>query len=215
MKTLALNFGSAFPNFAPTEFSGSCTIYEPQNKGTNKFQKLTITGTDGYLFPHDLASKSSSFAISSGSKQCLCRDCDGILLIEHNDKKYLIVCELKSLFSSDEIVKAKDQLVGSYIKMIGILSTLQNFKKEDYEVKGIIASFEPSSEIIDALTKSEDDPKKRFAYRLQYEKKYHMPENKCKNFFKPLDVRDFDIFYVPVPDRAIEYKVDIISLLRI
>ena len=215
MKTLALNFSSAFPNFTPTEFSGSCTISEPSNIGTKKFQKLTITGTDGYLFPHGLASKSSSFAESSGSKLCLRCDCDGILLIEHNEKKYLVVCELKSSFSSEKKKKKKDQLVGSYIKMVGILSTLQNFKRDEYEVKGVIASFEPSNEAIDALTKSEDDPKKRFALRLQSEKMYHMSENKCQKFFKPLDIRDFDIFYVPVPNKEIEHKVDIISLLRI
>ena len=215
MKSLAYNFNRAFPALASTEFFGGCTISEPLNYGTDKFQELQIQGIDGFLFPHDLSSKASSFAKKCRGKSCLYCDCDGIMLIERSGKKYLVVCELKSSFDSDEIAHAKDQLVGSYIKMVGILSTLQNFNRDEYEVRGVIASFEPSDEAIDALTKCEGDPKKRFTLRLANDKKYMMPSIKCQKSFSPFDVRDFEIFYVPVPNRSITHTIDLPSLLGI
>lgn len=213
MKTLADNFSTAFPIFATTEFHGTCVINETQNHDTKCFQELQLTGFDGYLFPQDLAEKSSSFAKKSNHVGILRKDCDGIILFEKNGQKYMLFCELKSSFVLEDIKKAKDQIIGTSVKMKGICSTLQGYDLNEYKPLGLIASFEPTDEQISNISKS-DDKGAYFAIQLNASKKYSMPSDKCNKYFYPLAIGDFVIYYIPVPGHAINYSVDINTVLQ-
>ncbi len=213
MKTLADNFSAVFPRFAATEFHGTCVIIETKNHDTKCFQELQLTGFDGYLFPQDLGQNSSSFAQISNHNGILRKDCDGIILFEKNGQKYLLFCELKSSYVLEDIKKAKDQIIGTSVKMKGICSTLQGYDLNEYKPLGLIASFEPTDEQISNISKSEDKGAS-FAIQLNANKIYSMPSDKCNRFFHPLEIGDFVIYYIPVPGHATNYSVDINTVLQ-
>lgn len=212
MEVLAANFDKAYPELATTHFVGACTFEETENIGTKKFQKVVLTGLEGYIFPHELMGKASSFATIAKHSGVLVLDCDGIVIFEYNGQKYILLCELKSSYICDDIVHAKDQLVGSSVKIKSLLDTLQGFDKSDFKIVGLIVSFEPTDEQITNISKNEDR-KSIFAIRLQADKKYMMSSDKTNKFFYPLNVGDFELFYVAVPDRKTTYTVDVKSVL--
>ncbi len=214
MEQLAYNFKKAYPKLAPVKFMGSCDVAEPENiKKGEGFQRIEFTGFDGVAFPHKLANVASRFARSAGHCGVLGNDCDGIVLFEKDGQKYMLFCELKSTFSTDEIAHAKDQLVGSYVNMKGLLSTLQGYGPDDYKAVGLIVSFEPTQEQLTSISQL-DDRKAAFAIALNSRKIYQMPDSKCNRFFSPLSVGDFDIYYVAVPNRQKTYSVDINTIIK-
>lgn len=214
MNKLADNFNQIYPVFGATVFKGICSIKEPQNAGTKNFQEIRLTGFDGFLFPHELASKASSFPCTAQHKGVLTLDCDGIIFFENNGQKYILFCELKSSYVLEEIAHAKDQLIGSFVKMKSILSTIQGYKPDDYKPVGLIVSYEPTQEQLTNISKN-DDKRSSFAITLNCNKFYSMPAYKCDKFFCPLAVGDFDIYYVAVPNRQTTYSIDINNVLSI
>lgn len=214
MRQLAKNFDVAFPGVASTRFNGSCKVEEPENiKNGKGFQQIEFTGIDGISFPHELARKTSSFASIAQHKWILSLDCDGIILFEKNGQKYMIFCELKSTFSTKEIAKAKNQVIGSYVKMKGLFSTLQGYDVDDYKPVGIIVSFEPTQEQLNAISKLEN-PTSSFAITLNSKKTYHMSASKCDIFFHPFAVGNFDIYYIGVPGLQQTYSIDLNSIIK-
>lgn len=221
MKTLTINFDKAYPAFSPVSFTGSCKVEEPENAGKEAFRELTLTGFDGYSFPHDLVANTVSFAkqaqnnlLRSGNHSDVMRlNCDKVVLFELEGQKYMLFCELKSTFSSDEIVHAKDQIVGSLVKIRSLFHTLQGVKLDEYKPIGLIVSFQPTDEQINALSKNEDR-KSAFAVRLNANRKCHMPEERTNWYFHPLNVGTIDVYYLPVPGRQKTYSVDINTIIN-
>lgn len=212
MKQLAENFNKIYPNCGATMFNGICSIKEPENAGTRNFQEIQLTGFNGFLFPHELAGKSSSFPHIAKHDGVLNLDCDGIVFFEKNGQKYILFCELKSSYVLEDIVHAKDQLVGSYVKMKGILSTIQGYKSDDYKPVGLIVSYEPTQEQLTNISKI-DDKRSVFALTLNHNKVYHMPAKRCNKFFCPLAVGNFDIYYVAVPNRQTSFSTDMNNII--
>lgn len=221
MKTLTSNFNKAYPNFSSISFSDSCTIEEPENSDKDAFQELTLTGFNGYGFPHELVSNTVSFATSAqpsslgDDNHCnvLRLNCDKVVLFEMDGQKYMLFCELKSTFSADEIGHAKDQIVGSLVKVRSLFHTLQGVNLDEYTPIGLIVSFQPTDEIISAVSKNYD-LKSSFALRLNADRRYQMPKDKTNNYFHPLDVGTIDLFYLPVPGRQKKYSVDIKTIIK-
>lgn len=221
MKTLKINFDKAYPAFSPEYFTDSCKVEEPENADKEAFRELTLTGFDGYSFPHDLVANTVTFAdraqnnlLSSGNHCGVMRlNCDKVVLFELYGQKYMLFCELKSTFSSYEIGHAKDQIVGSLVKIRSLFHTLQGVKLDEYRPIGLIVSFQPTDEQINALSKNED-MKSVFAIRLNAERKYNMPEVKTNRYFHPLNVGTIDFYYLPVPGRQKMYSVDINTIIH-
>lgn len=71
------------------------------------------------------------------------RDCDGIFLLEVDNRKLLIVMEVKSGFNEVK-KKAFEQLVASYVKTRAILQSVDGYNPVDYEELGILVSYPPS-----------------------------------------------------------------------
>ena len=221
MKTLKINFDKAYPAFSPEYFTDSCKVEEPENADKVAFRELTLTGFDGYSFPHDLVANTVTFAdraqnnlLRSGIHCGVMRlNCDKVVLFELEGQKYMLFCELKSTFSTDEIVHAKDQIVGSLVKIRSLFHTLQEVKLDEYKPIGLIVSFQPTDEQINALSKNED-MKSVFAIRLNADRKYNMPEVNTNRYFHPLNVGTIDFYYLPVPERQKTYSVDINTIIH-
>lgn len=213
MDELANNFNKIYPGFASTKFNGECSITEPENIGTNKFQKIILNSFDGFQFPHDLAQKTSSFPAIANHVGVLQNDCDGIVLFEKNGQKYILFCELKSSYLLDNIVKAKKQLIGSFIKFKSLLSTLQGYESDKYKPIGLIVSFEPTQEQLTNISKIQDN-RSSFAISLNRNRYYIMPADKCDKFFCPLAVGCFEIYYVAVPDHKTTFSIDINTIIK-
>ncbi len=215
MDKLVKNFDQTYPNYASTKFVGSCSIKEPNNFGTNKFYEIQLNSFDGFQFPHDLAEKTSSFPKIADHKGYLLKDCDGILLFEKNGQKYILFCELKSSYILDDIVYAKNQLVGSYVKFKGLLSCIQGYEQKDYKPIGLIVSFEPTQEQLTNISKKlGTDRRSSFALTLNSKRFYSMPADKCDSYFCPLAVGNFDIYYVAVPNRQTVFSIDINAIIK-
>lgn len=213
MDKLVKNFDQTYPNYASTKFVGSCSIKEPNNFGTNKFYEIQLNSLNGFQFPHDLAEKTSSFPKIANHNGFLIKDCDGILLFEKNGQKYILFCELKSSYILEDIVKAKNQLVGSFVKFKGLLSCIQGYEQKDYKPIGLIVSFEPTQEQLTNISKIQDN-RSSFAISLNRNRYYIMPADKCDKFFCPLAVGCFEIYYVAVPDHKTTFSIDINIIIK-
>lgn len=207
------NFNTVYPRFASQKVNGNYVVTEPQNQGTRKFQKLTLSNVSGEAFPHELPGALCSFISKANHKGILSSNCDGILFMEHEGQKYIVLTELKSGYILEDIVHAKDQLVATYVNLVGTMSTLQDFRLDEYKVCGIIAAFEPTLEQISNL--KGDDYKAYFANKLQQDCAYSMPATKCQGFYAPLNVNDFHLYYIPVPQNQIRHTASLLDVLRL
>ena len=74
------------------------------------------------------------------------RDCDGICLLELNGRNILLVIEVKSGFNE---VKKKgfEQLVASYVKIRGILQSIEGYNPAEYEEIGLLVSYPPGGNL--------------------------------------------------------------------
>lgn len=221
MNTLTTNFNKAYPGFSSSAFTGSCKVEEPDNVGKDAFQELTLTGFNGYSFPHDFVAHTESFAKSAqtstlgADNHCdvMRLNCDKVVLFELGGQKYILLCELKSTFSIEEIGRAKDQIVGSLVKVRSLFHTLQGVNLDEYKTIGLIVSFQPTDEQINAVSKNYDK-KSAFAVKLNAERRYLMPEEKTNKYFHPLNVGTLDLFYLPIPGRQKTYSVDINMIIK-
>ena len=213
MIQLVHNFNKAFPKYKITDVSKSASVIEHSNEDNGKFRELVLTGINGFSFCDDFASKMNSFAYNADHKGCLLKNCDAIHMFEQNGEKYLMFSELKSGYSPNDIFKAKEQLVGTYLNLMAILHVLQGFDAHDYHIFGMIAAYKPTDEILSAISKH-DDKKSAFAIQLNADLKYFMPAQRCNRFYDPLNVGDFLIVYVPVEFGAQKYSVSIKDILK-
>lgn len=213
MKTLAKNFNKVFPKFKMTDVAGTASVIEQSNEDNGKFRELEFTDVHGVSFCKDFASKITSIAKSGGNDGLLLKNCDGIHVFEYNGEKFLMLSELKSKYSTQDIVKAKDQLIGTYLNLIAVLSVMQGFNINEYRIFGLIASYKPTEETKSAISKFED-LQSAFAIRLYSECRYFMPEKRCKKFYNPLNVGDFTIVYIPVENHVDKYTVSIAEVIE-
>lgn len=213
MKALIEHFDLLYPHYSSVAFRNSCVIKEKENVREKAFLELKINGVNGYEIPNNVVKDATSFYSKAKSPGTLAHDCDGIFFFEYSGKKFLFLCELKSSFSSQEIQKAKEQVIGSYLKMHSLLSLLQGYRKDEIEVRGLIVSFEPETEKLLAIEKkSENDRSCRFCTLLCKENKYVMPQRNCERYYTPLCVPGLTIHYVGVPGHQQAYTINFDSL---
>jgi len=73
-------------------------------------------------------------------------DCDGIMLVHHNNNDYLVIMELKSTYCQDNIEKAEKQIAASLFRMLCRLTPLNSFNVHSCKICGIIVSLPISPE---------------------------------------------------------------------
>lgn len=217
MRQLIDEYDKLYPNYASTGVvEEDHTFDEINNRGRpDTLQHLTINGINGIVIPSVIVKDDTSLFLKAGSIDILKGDCDGIFFTERNGQKYIYLCELKSSFSSQQISKAKDQLIGSYLKLHSLLSLLQSYNPTEWIVKGVIASFAPKAEQLAYLLKQKEAGEKvcDFCYNFNRDKRYYMPKLDCCRFYSPMNVPDFTLHYVSVPDKNVSYAVDFSELV--
>lgn len=146
----------------------------------------------------------------------LTKDCDGIFVTEKEGKRYLFLCELKSRFIVKEIVSAKDQIIGSYLKIHALLSLLQDYKQEEFEIRGIIASFSPTDEMLSFMSKKMENDRGaiQFCYNLNRDSIYQIPKDSCLCYYKPLCMNGITIHYIPIQNKSSEFTVQLVDLFE-
>ena len=165
MEKVIVNYNKAYHALPAIPFESSCKIKEPCNEVKDgKLCEVCLTGFNGYSFPHELPEKLSSFVkiatvmkadegikcvsgkLSDGKEHYLMKDCDGVIFFEKGGQKYMLFCELKSSYCSEEIFKAKNQICASYIKVKALMGTLQDFCLQEFMPIGMIFSYGPNPE---------------------------------------------------------------------
>ncbi|WP_025835575.1 AAA family ATPase [Bacteroides rodentium] len=182
-------YNKAYPNYASSGVVAGYTFDETSNSSKpDTFKQLTINGMNGIIIPSVIVKDDTSIFSNAGSNAILKEDCDGIFLTEQDKQKTIYLCELKSSFSTQQICKAKDQIIASYLKLHSLLSLLQSYTPDEWVIKGIIASFKPNEDVQSYLSKQKEvgDKAGSFCYNLYRDKKYRMPEANCKRFYAPL-----------------------------
>ncbi len=231
MKTLIDNYNIAYHALAASSFGSICKIVEPENeKKQDALYEIELTGFAGYSFPHNLASDLSSFAkisttekdtkgkklregkLLDGTEQLLVKDCDGIVFFERKGQKYMLFCELKSGYSYKEILKAKNQICASYIKMKALMGTLLDFNLQDFVPIGIIFSYNPKSEEKNLNAKAFDKGES-FPEKLRMFGNVHLDKAVNDKVFSPFKMDDITVYHCPVPDNNATYSIDINKII--
>lgn len=165
---------------------GSVSITERNSNASVK--KVTWENADFNNIDADLAKNASSFFIGCTSPEIFHKDCDGIFTFEYDGKKYMFLTELKSKFSTQELLSAKKQIISTFLKTNTILQLLQSYQIEDYIVKGFIISHPPKSDFMINLHQSSSLPKnsdKYVEYNLAYKLLYNQ-QHRIK--LRPIDI---------------------------
>ncbi|MBR5209840.1 MAG: hypothetical protein IKV67_08290 [Paludibacteraceae bacterium] len=232
MKKVIDNYNIAYHALAASSFISNCKIVEPDNKKTqDTLYEIELTGINGYSFPHNLASELSSFAklsttvkddkgnkIGEGklfdgkTEHHLMKDCDGIIFFEKDGQKYMLFCELKSGYSYNEILKAKNQICASYIKMKALMGTLLDFNLQDFVPIGIIFSYNPKSEEKNLNAKAYAKGKS-FSEKLRIFKRVDLNKTVNDKAFSPFKMDDITIYHGVVPDKQKCYSIDINTII--
>lgn len=124
----------------------------------------------------------------------------------------MVLCELKSSFDTSDINKARDQIIGTFQKLKGILGIIEGFNLSEYKTIGVIASFMATDEQLNSLS-SREDVDIAFAVRLNNEKKVTIPAIKSRRLYSPLKTDDFELCYLPIPKKCTSFVVDINTLI--
>ncbi len=112
------------------------------NDKMSKVQKVNIFEQNFISIQPEITDKIVSLFNSS----ILNKKSDGIVLFEHAGKKYIYIIELKSTFSTQEIFKARSQILSTYIKLNILLNSIHPYKREKYIYKGFIAALSPGDD---------------------------------------------------------------------
>lgn len=215
MRQLIEDFKKLYPPFV-SEVSSIC-IEEKENQSRTHvtFDRLNIQGVDGFEISNQIVKVASGLYGKVSQYKLLTKDCDGIFVTEKEGKRYLFLCELKSRFIVKEIVSAKDQIIGSYLKLHGLFSLLQAYKQEAWEIRGIIASFTPTDEVLSFMSKTrETSPAERFCYNLNRDSVYQMPKDNCLCYYNPLCMNGITIHYIPIQNKSSEFTVQLVDLFE-
>lgn len=211
-------YNALFPREKAVRTAGACTIAEHEDTVnlTSSLREVTYTGVDSYLFPHLLPKKLSGSFQKLGIEKdstygALLKDCDGIFCVDREGTIHVYFCELKSSFSTQEIIKAKDQIIGSYLKVNSLLQLLQGYRSSKFVFHGIIVSYEASTENL-AYLKTVTRQDERFVSMIYNERQYMMPTQKLEAFYQPIVYNDLLFHYVPVPAGQLTYSFPFANL---
>ena len=93
--------------------------------------------------------------------------CDGVLVVERKEEKYIVFIELKSEYSNTNIRKAEKQLCASYLRIMALLNCLEDEDFIRYKKCGIIVSHPLSTETLTRIQKKKNVGSKLSRYERQ------------------------------------------------
>lgn len=135
------------PSYAKKLQRGCVEILEHESDA--KIKRVEWTHSDFHHFDHTMCKDLKPFFEKwAKAPKILYKDCDGIIMFEHDGKKYMFLTELKSTFDTNQLLKAKKQIISSFIKTNMVLNLSACYHLEDYIVKGFVISRPPTSEFL-------------------------------------------------------------------
>lgn len=146
-----------------TTRSNNVVINEPDQNA--RVRRVTITNQNVFLSINTELIKDIRSLFNNNHK-ILKLEADGVVVFEFNNEKYIYIIELKSTYNSQDIYKAKNQIISTYIKLNILLNVIQPFKKENYIFKGFIVALAPNTEKINGMSKLSECGHAKFAYKL-------------------------------------------------
>lgn len=212
MESAIEEFNHLYPNYLISTIDGSVEVVETCPRSDLDFRRLVVTGCMGYVFPREFAADSVAFYGKANSRPPMMYNSDGIFLAEIMGRKCLFICELKSSFASEQIAHAKEQIIGTLLRLKAQMSILQSIP--DWEYHGIIVSYAPTEAQLIAVNKltSRDGWFSRYlcvrGHRL-------IDSETADKHYHPLALPDINIHYVAVPNRQTEFQLDLQSLLAL
>jgi hypothetical protein len=152
------------------------------------------------------------------------KDCDGIVLFEHNNKCYCFLVELKSAFDTKMINRAQEQILSTYIKLNMSLGLLADYHKVEFI--GIIASNEPDDDRLlgienmsmYSLSDTTEPEKKQHIFPINLFKKkvvygdYYLKQ-KGYNLNSNVIYEKMKYYYVSIPSGDSTHKINITPFL--
>lgn len=126
--------------------SDHCMTKEEERDAKVRSIQLSTSGQLFKISNGFINSKKGLFYKSGGPANPMSRDCDGIIIAELNGQKYIIFLELKSSYTTSEIVVAQQQIMCSYYCLMTELHGLLHFNYTEYKACCMIASHPLSEE---------------------------------------------------------------------
>lgn len=146
-----------------TEKTGSLTVNNVEESTENTLMSVEMQSKGRFINLSNKILKDGCNIYKTKDRQAgrisYRRDCDGICLLELNGRNILIVIEVKSGFNEIK-KKGFEQLVASYIKVRGILQSIEGYNPADYEEMGLLVSYPPDGSYT-MPTRSVIDSKRR------------------------------------------------------
>ena len=186
---------------------GNIEIHEHGPQAT--VTKVIWNNSDFNCIDQELVKDATSFFEICKAPEIFRKDCDGIMTFEHNGQKYMFLTELKSGFSTQDLYKAKTQIIASFIKTNMILHMLSSYRLEDYIIKGFIVGHPPKNDFLGSLhqlTSLPGNHQTRLEYSLAM--KIFIDHRKSKSIsLKPTDFNC--IHNLPFGQRGIFPKIEL------
>lgn len=215
MKTLIDDFNILYPAYSAKQVSGTVTVEESEAEDSAHFvRKISIDQFDGWQFPHEISKENSSLhkscqAGASGklmSHELMRKDCDGLLAYQTKRSHVIMAVEIKTSYSSDDILKAVRQIIGSVRKLENMMELLQDHYNDKLKYKGVIISRAASTAQILGW-KDMRDPTCRTLVQLAKGKPKFFPKADLEKLFHPLSLRDVEIVNIAVAPTSKEVSV--------
>ncbi len=203
-------FNKLYPHFEVLPFEDTCEIIETAPASEKDFKRLVLTHINGYVFPREFAGATISFFVKAESPNPMRLNSDGIFFSDIDGRKCLFVCELKSSFDTTQIFHAREQIIGTLLRLRAKVSMQQT--QPNWEYHGIIASYKPTMDQLIGINKLTSNDAK-FSKHLISKKHKMIKGEIANNYYKPLAIPDIEIHYVGVPNRNNEFQLDLKSLL--
>lgn len=204
-----------YPDCPITKSHSVCCINESNEKAS--VRQLSFDIQESVVVDTTFVKSLSRFFQSNKSDEVFGKECDGIILFEHNDKNYCFLVELKSAFDTKEIDKAQKQILSTHVKLNMALGLLADYSKSDFEFIGIIASQKPTDNRlrwIESMNRlPDDDPAKKphlFPIKLFFE---NYLEEKSYRLNPNCMYEKMKYCHVTVPPDSSIYKADIAKFL--
>ena len=121
LNQFSIDWNNLYKKHPSQYLTGSAIIVEKDANAKNK--RFTINLSEAVSFP---SKQFNGYDMFGALTNC---NCDGVLLVSNQDGTYdMLYIEMKSRFSSDEVFKAKRQIVGTYTKMQSLLQIMKAYK---------------------------------------------------------------------------------------
>jgi hypothetical protein len=171
-----------FPEYKFEVKYGNISIIEKDEQ--TKLKEIQFSHDEFWSIDTNMIKDFSSFFHKAKSPDIFHKDCDGIIVLDYNGQKYILIVELKSSFDTHKIFDARKQIISSYIKLNILLNIIPEYEKDNYIFKGVIASINPDDERLNGMLKIlADNPKNKqvlFALNLYRDKEKVITKDSCE-----------------------------------